>query len=243
MSLRIPRLGTVLAAFALTTALALTIAGQASAAKQQLIGTFLIDPGKAVAKSGGYKVSGSYFRMVYPKGDPKKGPFFLNTNSRSPDQSYTLFVPGIDKGLRTGSFQPQPSPAFAPNGFALANRIVQPLLFAGIKFSLSTAPTDAQAGVKVGPPTITANGRRLSGDLRGFTASWNKIYFNQGSPKPEGKLVGSTQPVTGSYDPKTKHYVLSWVSQIVGGPFNDFAGYWHFEGTFKPSAGKSAAGA
>lgn len=227
---------------ALACALALSLGGasSAAAAKQPLVGTFQIQPGKAVVKGGGIKVTGSYFRMVYPKGSPTKGPFFLNTDSRSPDQSYTLFVPGIDKGLRTGSFQPQPNPAFAPNGFALANRIVQPLLFAGIKFSLSTASTDAQGGQQVGPPAITANGRKLSGDLRGFTASWNKIYFNQGSPKPEGKLVGATRPLTGTYNPKTKHYAISWVSQIVGGPFNDFAGYWHFEGTFKP-AGKSAS--
>lgn len=222
---------------ALAAVLTLVIVGPASAAGQQLVGTLQIDPGKAVRKGSTFKVTGSYFRMVYPNGSPTKGPFFLNTDSRSPDQSYTLFVPGIDKGLRVGSYQPQPNPAFAPNGFALANRIVQPLLFAGIKFSLSTGPVDMQGGQEVSPPTITANGRKLTGDLRGFTASWNKIYFNQGSPKPDGKLVGSTRPLTGTYDPKTKRYAITWVSQIVGGPFNDFAGYWHFEGTFKPKAG------
>ncbi|MET0558149.1 MAG: hypothetical protein ABW065_05710 [Solirubrobacterales bacterium] len=210
------------------------MAAPASAAKQQLVGTFLIDPGKSVAKGGGIDVTGSYFRMIYPNGSPTKGPFFLNTDSRSLDQSYTLFVPGIDKGLRTGVYQPQPNPSFAANGFALANRIVQPLPFAGINFSLSTGPVDLQGGQKVGPPTLTANGHKLTGDLRGFTASWNKIYFNQGSPKPEGKLVGSTRALTGSYDPKSKRYSISWISQIVGGPFNDFAGFWHFEGKFKP---------
>ncbi len=240
MSIKISRFTAVVAAFALASTLALTTAGSASAAKQPLVGTFLIDPGKSAAKAGGVKVSGSYFRMVYPNGSTTKGPFFINTDSKSLDQSYTPFVPGIDKGLRTGSFQPQPNPPFAPNGFSLANRIVQPLAFAGINFSLSTGPTDLQGGQKVGPPSITANGHKLSGDLRGFTASWNKIYFNQGSPKPEGKLVGSTRPLVGSYDPKTKHYEISWVSQIVGGPFNDFAGYWHFEGTFKPSGKKSS---
>ena len=213
---------------------ALAGAGSALAAKQQLVGTLAIQPGKSVAKASGVKVTGSYFRMVYPGGSTTKGPFFLNSNSRSLDKSYTLFVPGIDGGLRTGSYQPMPSPAFAPNGFSLANRIVQPLPFAGINFSLSTGPVDLQGNQQVGPPEIFVSGHKLSGDLRGFTASWNSIYFNQGSPKPEGKLVGSTRPVTGSYDPKTKHYSITWVSLIVGGPFNAFAGYWHFEGTFKP---------
>ena len=58
-------------------------------------------------------------------------------------------------------------------------------------------------------------------DLRGFTASWNSIYFNQGSPKPAGNRPGLTRAVRGTYNAKTGHYVLTWVSQIVGGPFND----------------------
>src|SRR4051794_15422606 len=131
MSINVSRFTAVIAAFALASSLALATAGSASAARQSLVGTFLIDPGKAAVKAGGVKVTGSYFRMVYPNGSPQKGPFFINTNSKSPDQSYTPFVPGIDRGLRTGSFQPQPNPPFAPNGFALANRIVQPLAFAG----------------------------------------------------------------------------------------------------------------
>ncbi|HVW47536.1 MAG TPA: hypothetical protein VHA76_10820 [Solirubrobacterales bacterium] len=234
MSHRSPRNTAAVLAVLLAAVAALFAAASASAAKQELNGTFLVSPGKSVAGKSGVKVSGSYFRMIYPKGSVTKGPFFLNSNSKAIDKTYTLFVPGIDGGLRTGSFQPMPSPPFAPNGFSLANRIVQPLPFAGINFSLSTGPTDLQGGKKVGPPEIWASGTKLTGDLRGFTASWNSIYFNQGSPKPEGKLVGSTEPVTGTYDPKTRHYSIEWVSLIVGGPFNEFAGYWHFEGTFKP---------
>ncbi len=227
------RRSTALTAFAaLATLAALVLApGVAAAAKTPLVGTFQIAPGKQKGK----RVSGSYFRMIYPNGNPTKGPFFQNSDSTASDKTYTLFKPGIDGGLRTGSYQPQPTPAFAPNGFALANRIVRPLPFAGIKFSLSTAPTDLQSGARVATyPTITANGRRLTGDLRSFTASWNSIYFNQGAPKPNGKLTGKTRALTGTYDPRTRRYAITWVSQIVGGPFNDFSGYWHFEGVFKP---------
>lgn len=183
-------------------------------------------------------VTGSYFRMTYPGGDPlRKGPYFENSDSASRDKSYTLFMPGIDKGIRTGSYQPQPTPAFAPNGFALANRIVRPLPFAGIEFSLSTADVDQQGLVRVTvPPTIWADGRRLTGDLRSFTASWNKIYFNQGSPKPNGGRPGKTTPIKGTWDPRSGRYEITWSSQIVGGPFNDFTGRWHFEGVFKAGA-------
>ena len=179
-------------------------------------------------------MSGSYFRMIYPNGRPGRGPFFANSDSTAKDKTYTLFTPGIDGGLRTGGFQVQPSPAFAPNGFALANRIVKPLPFAGIKFSLSTAPTDVQSGIGVAAPRIVARGRRLTGDLRAFTAEWNSIYFNQGAPKPGGRFPGDTRALSGTYNSRTHRYAITWVSQIVGGPFNDFSGYWHFTGIFRP---------
>lgn len=225
------RRSTAVAALATLAALVLAPGVAAAARKTPLVGTFQIAPGKQRGK----QVSGSYFRMIYPNGSPAKGPFFQNSDSTASDKTYTLFKPGIDGGLRTGSYQPQPTPAFAPNGFALANRIVRPLPFAGIKFSLSTGPVDLQSGARVSTfPTIVANGRKLTGDLRSFTASWNSIYFNQGAPKPNGKLTGKTRAVSGTYDPRTRRYAITWVSQIVGGPFNDFSGYWHFEGVFKP---------
>ncbi|MDO8187306.1 hypothetical protein Q5424_12795 [Conexibacter sp. JD483] len=217
-------------------------AAAAQAARTALVGTFQIAPGRYAPAKGKRRavVSGSYFRMTYPNGDPLvKGPFFENSDSRAKDKTYTLFTPGIDKGIRTGGWQPQPTPAFAPNGFALANRIVRPLPFAGIKFSLSTADVDKQSGAAIAVlPAIWANGRTLTGDLRSFTASWNSIYFNQGTPKPNGKLPGKTTPIRGTYDAKTRRYAITWSSQIVGGPFNDFTGRWHFEGVFKPGAAR-----
>jgi hypothetical protein len=207
-----------------------------AAPAKNLTGTFAFTPGKVktVKKNGKRRkvTGGTYFRMIYPNGSVKKGPFFKNSDSKA--KTYTLLKPGIDGGLRTGVFQQPPTPAFAPNGFALSNRIIPPTSFAGIKFSLSTAPTDAQSGKPVGVPTIKAKGRKLSGDLRAFTASWNSIWFNQGSPKPAGNRPGLTRPVRGTYNPKTKRFVITWVSQIVGGPFNDFSGYWHLQGRFKP---------
>ena len=74
--------------------------------------------------------------------------------------------------------------------------------------------------------------RRLSGQIESWSAAWNKQYFNQGSPKPDGTSPGLTAPVSGTYDAATGAYVLTWASQVVGGPFNGFTGYWHLQGTF-----------
>ena len=211
---------------------AILVPTAAADAATRLDGTFRFTPGKYKASTK--KASGTYFRMIYPNGKPGRGPFFKNSDSTAKDKTYTLLRPGGEGGLITGAFQQPPDPAFGSNGDALANRIIPPTLFAGIRFSLSTAPTDAQSGASVGPPAVSVSGTKLSGDLRGFTASWNSIWFNQGSPKPAGNRPGLTRAVRGSYDPKTRRYTLTWISQIVGGPFHDFSGYWHLQGRFEP---------
>jgi hypothetical protein len=200
-----------------------------SAAGIPLVGLFRFTPG---AFAGG-KVSGSYVRLVLPNGSIEKGPYFTNPNSKA--TTYTLLSPGTDGGLRTGSYQEAPTPAFSPTGDALANRIMAPQRFAFINYSLLTAPKDPQTGLDVPAPSITVTDGRLSGQLQAFSAVWNKQYFNQGSPKPDGSSPGLTRPVTGTYNADTKAYTLEWTSQIVGGPFNNFSGSWHIEGVFEPS--------
>ena len=78
--------------------------------------------------------------------------------------------------------------------------------------------------------SASVSGRKLTVRLPGYTAEWNKQYFNQGAPKPDG----SGAAATGAYNPKTKHFVITWTSKISGGPFNGFSGFWHLEGTFSP---------
>ena len=51
-------------------------------------------------------------------------------------------------------------------------------------------------------------------------------------PKPGGAKPGLTAAVTGTYNAKTHAFLLSWTSQVVGGPFNGFTGEWHLTGTF-----------
>jgi hypothetical protein len=201
----------------------------ATTAPTPLVGLFRFTPG-AYSNS---VTTGSYIRLVLAGGSRDKGPFFPNPSSKA--TTYTLLNPGTDGGLRTGGFQPAPTPAFNVTGDALANRIIAPQRFAFIQYSAQTSPTDPQTGATVPAPSISVSpDGKLSGQLQAFSAQWNKQNFNVGSPKPDGSLPGLTSPVSGTYDATTHAYTLEWTSQIVGGAFNNFSAFWHFEGTFEP---------
>jgi hypothetical protein len=219
---------------ALVTGLTQVEAG-ASGAGKPLVGTFKLDPGSCV----GYTVSGTYFRMIFPNGSIKSGRFFFNPDSLCSNKGYTLAVPGSAGGLVTGRYQPNPKPAFDSHGGALSNQIVQPQGFTAINFSIATNPTDPQTGKAVPAPKIINTNGKLSGQLEAWSAAWNKLYFNQGSPKPGGSRPGLTTSLKGTYNAKTHAFVLTWTSQVVGGPFDDFTGYWHLSGTFVPAKGSA----
>lgn len=213
-----------------------TAATSKAATGHAMVGTF-----KLAAATCSGSVKGSYFRMIQPGGSAS-GPFVSNSDSPCSDNTYTPMSPGTDRGLKTGTFQAEPSPAFDGSGNGLAGRITKPQKFFGTSFASATNPTDPQTGTKVTAPTIQVDGSgHLSGDLRAFAASWNGQHFNQGAPKPDGSTPGLTTAVTGTYNETTKAFVLDWTSQIVGGPFNNFTGRWHFEGTFEGTVSSSPA--
>jgi hypothetical protein len=200
----------------------------ASSGKRALIGTFKLTPGSCTGET----VTGSYFRMIFPGGSVASGKFFENPDSACDDKSYTLAVPGTAGGLVTGAYQPNPTPAFSAQGGALADSIVRPQSFTAINFSIATDKVDPQTSTAVPAPSFTVAAGRISGQIEAWSASWNKLYFNQGSPKPGGGRPGLTTPVTGTYNAKTHAFLLTWTSQVLGGPFNGFAGEWHLTGTF-----------
>lgn len=213
---------------------ALAACGGGSGAKSHgtpLVGLFKLTPGVC----GKGTPTGSYFRMIQPHGTIAHGKFFLNPDSRCADQSFTVQAPGTDGGLIAGSYQPSRGQAFDAHGNALADRITAPGSFTAIKFAIATNAVDPQTGRKVAAPQIYDDNGKLSGQISAWSAAWNNLYFNQGSPKPDGTSPGLTTPVSGTYDPSTHAFVLTWASQIVGGPFNGFTGYWHLQGTFEPS--------
>jgi hypothetical protein len=226
----------VAAAIVAGTGLSLASAQATSASPAPMIGTFTITAGSC---SGG-TASGTFLRMVLSGGSNSSGPYFSNSDSTCSDNSYTPLSPGTAGGLVTGSYQPQPSPAFDSSGNALSNQIIAPVAFEGVQFSTATNPVDPQTGLHVPAPSVTANGTALSGNLESFGVSWNKQEFNQGSPKPGGTSPGNTTPVTGTYNPATGAYTLQWSSQIVGGPFNGFSAFWNLTGKFIPAAAASS---
>lgn len=200
-----------------------------------LVGLFRLDAG---AQSASGALAGTYFQML---GGPSESPL-PNGDSTALDKNYTLLRPGTDGGLRTDVYQPAPSPAFAgtvggqPTGNALANRIVQPQTFFQIDFSIVTGAVDAQTLQADPLPQISTQDGKLTGQTTAWVAQWNGLSFNQGSPKPDGTSPGHTEPVSGTYDAATGHFVLHWKSLIVGGPFDGYTGSWHLEGTFVPAA-------
>lgn len=204
--------------------------GEGSPPHDTLTGLFRLDAGRC----GTNGADGSYFRMVQPNGSVTSGPFVTNGDSTCSNKTWTPLSPGKDGGLRTGVYQPQPSPAFN-GGDSASGAILEPQRFFAVRFGPSTNPKDPQTGTSVSAPTVTLDGRRLRGDLRSFSVSWNGQQFNQGSPKPDGSAPGGTSPVTGTYDASTRAFVLTWSSQIVGGPFNNFIGTWRLQGTFVPA--------
>jgi hypothetical protein len=202
----------------------------ASSRSQALVGTFKLSPGACTGET----VTGSYFRMIFPGGSVASGKFFDNPDSACDDKGYTLVVPGTQGGFVTGRYQPNPTPAFGATGGALASSIIQPQSFTAIDFSIATNKVDPQTNLKVPPPSLRVGGGKISGQLQAWSASWNKLYFNQGTPKPGSSEPGLTAPVTGTYNVKTHAFLLTWTSQVVGGPFNGFTGQWHLSGTFSP---------
>lgn len=208
----------------------LTAGGSAASHGKPLSGTLYLTPGAPTRVHGRSEYTGTYFRMLLPG---KTDAYFSNANSRAADKTYTLLRPGTEHGLKLGGFQPPPSRAFSATGSALASAITLPETFESIKFSISTAPKDAQSGHAANAPALYVKGAKVTGDLDAWTAEWNKIYFNQGSPKPGDTYPGLTQPVTGTYNAKTRAITIVWYSLIVGGPFNGFTGYWHVQGTLK----------
>jgi hypothetical protein len=171
----------------------------------------------------------------------KNGAPLANLSSPAPNKDYTPFTPGTDGGLRTDAYQAAPTPAFSggSSGNALADKIIQPVPFYLVDFTVETSATDAQVAVHDPLPSIEAQDGKLSGQITAWDAQWNGQSFNQGTPKPDGTVPAPTTPVTGTYDVTSHRFTLQWKSLIVGGPFNGFTGAWHLAGTFVPTPSTS----
>lgn len=179
--------------------------------------------------------SGSSFRMVQPGGDLEEGPFVDNGDSPCGDPTWTPLAAGRDGGLLLGEHQGPPDEPFAEDGHARAGAIIAPQAFFAVDFAVTTGAVDPQTELEVPVPQLEVD---EAGDVTGQTTAWavgwNRQFFNQGAPKPDGELPGMTSAPEGTYDPATGEITVSWTSAIVGGPFDGFTGLWHLEGRIEP---------
>jgi hypothetical protein len=207
-----------------------THAASAASKGGALTGVLRLTPGSCGA--GG--AVGSYFRMIQPNGTVAKGPFVSNGDSTCTDKTWSLLSPGADGGLDLGRVQPPPAKPFDGSGNATVSAIAKPVKFFAVAFGIFTDTTDRQTKRKVPVPSLTVDSAgHVTGNISAFQAAYNNAYYNQGAPKPDGTSPGITRAVTGTYDAKTGKLVIEWSSQIVGGAFNNFGGFWHLEGTLR----------
>jgi hypothetical protein len=150
---------------------------------------------------------GSYIRMGTPGGG-----FFKNPYAKDANKTYTPILSGVGGGIRTGVVQNAPSPAFDRHGNSRADSIITPTNFTGISFGVVTTVV----------PSFSLSGNTITGHLRHLYAEWNKQTFLQGNT------------VYGTYNSRTHHYVLTWQTEVQGGPFDGYTGHWRLTGTFSP---------
>jgi hypothetical protein len=204
----------------------------ASGPTRTLVGTFEIEAGHCTSAHAA--PTGSFLVIVDSAGS-KTVP---NPSGGCANKYYTPLAPGIQKGIITGEFQQNPTPTFDSHNNSLADAVIQPVSFQGIKFGMATNPVDVQddpAGSPFfAPPTATIQGTTLRVDLR----SLNITY---GGP-PGATCVSSagygcwnlgSKDAEGSYDPATHQFVLQWFVGETFTPSGDSM-VVRFIGTFVP---------
>ena len=190
-------LSVLVSSFALgASELASDPASAATAGRHALVGTFKLEPGACAGAS----VTGTYFQMIFPNGSVANGKFFDNPDSTCANKAYTLVVPGVQGGLVTGKYQPNPTPAFNAQGGALADSIILPQSFTAIDFSIATNENDPQTGLKVPAPAISVKKGKLSGRVEAWSAWWNKTLLQPGfaqagrlGPRADSATLGHLQ--------------------------------------------------
>jgi hypothetical protein len=145
------------------------------------------------------------------------------TNS-STGRTYTLLGAGTT-GVALLAYTEPASPAFDARGNSLTASIIQPTLFAGVRFSVATPRIDPVTRATNSIPSILVDLATVPPtilvDLGAWTVYWNSQTFNQGTRTPTVSLTLG----------RPNRIVLDWSAPITAGPFAGFTGNWHVEGT------------
>jgi hypothetical protein len=183
--------------------------------------------------------TGSWFRMTPPDTELKDEPFVTNFDSQCPDQTYSLLSPG-KVGLRTGEYQEGPNPPFDAATNGVADDIILPTRFYSVTFALSSEQKSPVTGSSLAAPRLFVSASTqtektgeatLTASLESLFLAWNGDWFEQGSPHPHG-YRGNTSKALGTINLKTGRFMLTWNSEVEGGPFDGTTGVWHLEGFF-----------
>lgn len=100
--------------------------------------------------------------------------------------------------------------------------VVDNFTFFGSPVTTYTANTGVDSG---NHPAVRIDVGNLTADMSSFYAYWNTNEFNQGSKTspPPGDTDSTPVTVTDNGDGT---FNLSWVSKIIGAPFDQFVGFW-----------------
>jgi hypothetical protein len=221
-----------------TLSIALTLAScgggspSASGPPKELIGTFELQGGHCAGAHGA--PTGSFLVIVDSAGSKTVG----NPDGGCANKYYTLLSPGTEKGIETGGFQEDPTPTFDVNGASLADEVIKPVSFLGVKLGMATNPDDVQDApsgpIAFTPPEATVRGTNLTIDLRSLNITYggapNSSCVNDAG---YGCWNLGSKAATGSYNAKTHQFVVQW---FVGETFTQLGDSMivRFEGTFVP---------
>jgi hypothetical protein len=205
--------------------------GHATAATtSRLSGMFSVTPGACASPSA--KPSGSYLVVV----SAAAGKAVRNRQSGCSNRDYTPLRPGTDGGVETGAFQDGPSPLFDARRNSRAGAIIAPTEFDGFRLGFATSEYDEQdspAGQPAFvPPVAVVTGSHLTVDLRSLVLSY------AGRPSSTcrqafglGCWQLGSRSATGSYDPTTHRYSITWFAGESFTPKGDSIEV-HLEGSF-----------
>jgi hypothetical protein len=207
-------------------------AGGSAGPSYSLNGTFDLHPGHCTSTNG--SPSGSFLVVV----DSANAKTVANPAGKCADPDYTPLIPGVDKGIETGTFQNNPTPTFDAHSNSLADALIEPASFLGTKFGMATSAQDVQDAPNgtpaFNPPTATVRGTALTLDLRSLNITYG------GTPNTtcsNGQGYGcwnlGSKSANGTYDAKTHQFVVQW---FVGEAFTELGDSMiiRFEGTFVP---------
>jgi hypothetical protein len=183
--------------------------GSSTGPARALVGTFEIEAGRCPTAHG--VPSGSFLVIVNSSG----GRTVANPNGGCANKFYTPLSPGLDKGITTGQFQPNPIPTFDAHSNSLAAAVIQPVSFLGVKLGMGTSPNDVQddpsGAPTFSPPKAVVRGTKLTIDLR----SLNITYGGQANTTcvtshGYGCWNLGSKSANGTYDPSTHRFVAQW---------------------------------